>query len=180
MNDLKWEDYIQFINEPKHLVNPIRDIRLFDSSFLEFFSSTPWYLIPIAYGPIIVMLLSWALEINSLPTLVFGFLIGILAWTLGEYTLHRFLFHSEDYWLPHIPKVMAFHFLLHGIHHAFPMDRYRLVFPPAAGYPIIYVFIVIPMQKLLPFEYQYAAIAGMLTAYIGYDLIHYFVHHSTP
>ncbi len=180
MNDLKWEDYIQFINEPKHLVNPIRDIKLFDTYIIEIFSSTPWYLIPIAYGPIIMMLLIWATEIISINAIIIAFLGGVLMWTFGEYTLHRFLFHAEDYWLPNIPKIMAFHFLIHGIHHAFPMDRYRLVFPPAAGYVIIYFCIVKPMQAFIPFEYQYAAIAGMLSAYIGYDLIHYYIHHSTP
>jgi 4-hydroxysphinganine ceramide fatty acyl 2-hydroxylase len=49
-----------------------------------------------------------------------------------EYFLHRFLFHSEDKWLPgskgNFPIVA--HFMFHGIHHAFPMDKLRLVFPP--------------------------------------------------
>jgi len=39
-----------FINEPKHLVNPYRDIILFDNPFLELFTRTPWYFIPFAYA----------------------------------------------------------------------------------------------------------------------------------
>ena len=31
LKDLTWDTYLQFINEPKHLVNPVRDIRLFDN-----------------------------------------------------------------------------------------------------------------------------------------------------
>ena len=49
--NLTWDEYVQFINEPKHLVNPVRDIKLFDNPFLEIFTSTPWYLIPICYFP---------------------------------------------------------------------------------------------------------------------------------
>jgi hypothetical protein len=56
MEDLNWDNYIQFINEPKHLVNPVRGIRIFDSQFLEIVTSTPWYLIPIAYFPPIAYL----------------------------------------------------------------------------------------------------------------------------
>jgi len=51
--NLTWDDYIQFINEPKHLVNPVRDIILFDNSFFEFFTMTPWYAIPLAWFPLI-------------------------------------------------------------------------------------------------------------------------------
>lgn len=48
------DEYIQFINEPKHLVNPIRSLKIFDTEFLEFFSKTPWYAIPIGWTPYIL------------------------------------------------------------------------------------------------------------------------------
>lgn len=51
--NLTWDDYIQFINEPKHMVNPVRDIILFDNKFFEFFSMTPWYGILLAWIPLI-------------------------------------------------------------------------------------------------------------------------------
>jgi hypothetical protein len=64
-----------------------------------------------------------------------------------EYGLHRFLFHIDE-WLPDRPLFLTLHFLLHGIHHYLPMDRFvlfartqlamlihvirlRLVMPPA-------------------------------------------------
>jgi len=53
MEDLNWDSYLQFINEPKHLVNPVREIRLFDNPILELGVCTPWYFIPIAYFPVI-------------------------------------------------------------------------------------------------------------------------------
>ena len=48
----EFDDYYQFINEPKHLVNPVRDVRMFDTQFFEMFSKTPVYYIPIAFSPL--------------------------------------------------------------------------------------------------------------------------------
>ena len=48
---------------------------------------------------------------------------GLLVWTLAEYLIHRFLFHGEDTWMKYFffnKYVYTFHFLVHGIHHAFP------------------------------------------------------------
>jgi 4-hydroxysphinganine ceramide fatty acyl 2-hydroxylase len=104
----------------------------------------------------------------------------VLWWTLAEYYLHRFFFHSEDYWLPNIPRIFAYHFMLHGIHHAFPMDRMRLVFPPLPGYVVHYVFIIIPMSWVIPENILYGMVAGELIGYVLYDMIHYYIHHATP
>jgi 4-hydroxysphinganine ceramide fatty acyl 2-hydroxylase len=105
---------------------------------------------------------------------------GVICWTLAEYLLHRFLFHGEEYWLPNNPKVLAHHFLIHGIHHAFPMDRHRLVFPVLPGYLIMYGIILTPIRNFMDSEYQGATIAGIIGGYVIYDLIHYFLHHSSP
>jgi len=52
-----------------------------------------------------------------------SFVFGNFVWTLLEYGFHRFLFHV-DYYLPDHPKFLMIHFLLHGIHHYMPMDKY--------------------------------------------------------
>ena len=54
---------------------------------------------------------------------VLCFVFGNFMWTLLEYGFHRFLFHV-DYYLPDHPKFLMIHFLLHGIHHYMPMDKY--------------------------------------------------------
>ena len=168
---------MQFINEPKHLINPIRDIILFENPFFELFTKTPWWLIPIAYAPPIAYFLSLS-DLSSYPITLVYFLIGVLLWTLGEYLLHRFLFHSEDYWLPNHPLVLANHFMLHGIHHAFPQDRYRLVYPPLPGYFLLGFFIVLPIRSSFSEQYSGTVVAGALFMYICYDMIHYYMHHS--
>eukprot|EP00347_Sterkiella_histriomuscorum_P018373 403345748 len=177
--NLSWDDYITFINEPKHLVNPIRDVKLFENQFFELFTMTPWYFIPIAW---FVPLVYHTFFENPQPlafTLAMVF-AGIFAWTFTEYILHRFFFHSEDYWLPNHPMVLAHHFMLHGIHHAFPMDRYRLVFPVLPGYLIMYGIIFSVTKALVPDLYRSQLQGGIILGYILYDLIHYFLHHSSP
>ena len=58
------------------------------------------------------------------------------------------------------------------------MDRWRLVFPPAASAPIIYAAglafdAVAPTQWLALF-----AFAGCLLGYVAYDCSHYAMHHA--
>lgn len=137
-------------------------------------------MIPITYFPIIAYVISLGAKDLSLMSSIFYFSLGVLWWTFSEYYLHRFLFHSEETWLPNNPKVLALHFLFHGQHHAFPMDRLRLVFPPVAGFLVHYFFIVVPMSYLIPKPYLYLVVAGELFGYVLYDLIHYYIHHATP
>lgn len=138
----KFEDYVQWINEPKHIVNPIRDVKLFGNPFLEAITMSPWYLIPIFYTAQILALLHFKGSYElSYFTKVCCLIYGFISWTFLEYSIHRFFFHGEEVWminLPHHRSVFCFHFLIHGIHHAFPQDRYRLVFPPVPGAIIIF------------------------------------------
>ena len=116
-------DYLKWVHSPvdKHL-------KLFSTQFLEFFSKTPWYFIPIIWLPVILVLgfhsfsnlgrdvaqLQSALYLKCIVLFVlFGF--GFFIWTLVEYILHRFLFHltppgDSKFWI-------TMHFFLHGQHH---------------------------------------------------------------
>jgi len=94
---------------------------------------TPWWLILVVWAP--SMVYNYTLQGGSAELKLALFFIGVFFWTFAEYMLHRFLFHMEDqpYFLRH-SKFYALHFMVHGIHHAFPSDAYRLVFPPFLGY----------------------------------------------
>ena len=50
--NLNHDEYINFINDPKHLTNPNEEHRMFHYDFCEIFSRTPWYHILIFWGPI--------------------------------------------------------------------------------------------------------------------------------
>jgi 4-hydroxysphinganine ceramide fatty acyl 2-hydroxylase len=174
MKNIDYDEYVNWINEPKHLINPVRDVIMFDTPLVEYFSKTPWYRVPVLY----VTMTLWELYTSQVSVLmtIQLFLAGIFIWTWWEYVLHRFAFHAEDKWLPRTNQGIAFHFTFHGIHHAFPMDKYRLVFPIHASPPFFVLFAWVYAQ-LMPAEWVNPVLAGTAIGYLSYDMIHYFTHH---
>ena len=142
------------------------------------FTKTPWYGVPIAYAPLLLHnFINWD---DNLLWSTFLMIFGVFCWSLSEYLLHRFLFHCEDYWLPKWDKICPFHFLLHGIHHCYPQDRLRLVFPILPGYIILNCLLSPLLAAIFPKEWYYEINFGVIFGYILYDEIHYFLHHSQP
>ncbi len=120
---LRLKEYLEFIHDPKHMINPPEAI-MFETPALEFFTKTPWYVILIVWVPLIIYNLFYAYhEMNyNVPVILSFYLLGIFIWTFCEYFLHRFFFHYDEK-LPDNSVVILIHFLFHGIHHAFPMDK---------------------------------------------------------
>lgn len=113
--------YLEQVHIPRHLPHPAR---IFGSPYLEVFTKTPWYVIPIFWLPIIAFNVYRSLEAGQSPDTVATYFVGgMFLWTLAEYVIHRFLFHLDDL-LPDSTAWLTAHFLLHGIHHYIPMDRY--------------------------------------------------------
>jgi len=178
------KDYIEFINEPKHLINPIREARLMNNDFLEANTKTEWYMIPLFFTPQVIYMLyaTYMCQEATLLMTVAMFALGVIETSFFEYWIHRFIFHGEDYWLINDSRLIAFHFLIHGIHHAFPQDRRRLVLPPTLGMVFLFVLGVYPAFYIygLPTHLALPLIAGNYMGYVKYDCIHYFFHHSSP
>jgi 4-hydroxysphinganine ceramide fatty acyl 2-hydroxylase len=82
-------------------------------------------------------------------------------------------------YLPDNRVALTLHFLLHGIHHYLPMDKYRLVMPPT-----LFVVLAAPFWKVAHtiifwnWSAAVAAYCGGVFGYICYDLTHYFLHHE--
>jgi dihydroceramide fatty acyl 2-hydroxylase len=105
--------------------------------------------------------------------LAWRFLLGFAFWYLFEYCMHRFLFHKKftSY------TGVTFHFLAHGIHHKYPNDPLRLVFPlvPAV---IVTAILVSAFRMFLPWSEVFAIAGGVMVGYMQYDCTHYFIHHG--
>ncbi|KAI9264196.1 hypothetical protein BDA99DRAFT_546901 [Phascolomyces articulosus] len=150
----------------------------FSQPWLDVLSHTPWYVVPMIWIPFVCYQLWRSVNSYNGSTMgaLEGFSGGVFFWTLLEYGLHRFVFHLDD-WLPDHPIALLFHFTLHGIHHHMPMDRLRLVMPPALaaviGFPIIR-----SMHILFHTSTAHAVVAGAYFGYICYDCIHYYLHHA--
>jgi sterol desaturase/sphingolipid hydroxylase (fatty acid hydroxylase superfamily) len=135
----------------------------------------PWQVAAI-WGPVTLYFSGRAFLDDALPAGIALLLLlaGVLAWTLLEYLLHRWLFHftprsgsegQED-----------FAFLLHGVHHDYPHDADRLVMPPAAT-AVFAVAVGYLLRALVGPHVFTPVFAGLMGGYLWYDLTHYALHH---
>jgi sterol desaturase/sphingolipid hydroxylase (fatty acid hydroxylase superfamily) len=156
-------------------------IRLFKSDFLEFFTHISPVAVLVVFLPLIGFLLWRAASVNSTAwwNVPLAFLIGLAVWPLVEYLLHRFVFHFK----PANPseRMQRFLFLMHGVHHAQPREKTRLVMPPVVSLPmaaLFYGLFWLVIGKLLGAPGYVDGIAGgFLFGYVLYDMTHYALHH---
>lgn len=173
-------------------------LRLMKSDICESFSQCPWYMVPMVWIPVVMLLLytsytslrdepcSFAVTFSedynlSIPITSYHlpllYIVGFLLWTLDEYVIHRWLFHlcpPSKY-----PVIVILHFLFHGQHHKAPMDKMRLVFPPLPAASLALLLYSV-YCLFMPYTMALAVFAGSISGYIVYDMIHYYLHHGTP
>jgi dihydroceramide fatty acyl 2-hydroxylase len=151
--------------------------RMFASDFVDFFSRTHPAIVPLMFLPASCSLFYYGIQhaevaLGASLALCVG---GFTVWTLTEYWLHRVFFH----WKPEFRGGERLHFLVHGVHHTWPKDKYRLVMPPAVSITLFFLFLGIFWMSLgdrlvWPFH------AGFVIGYMSYDLTHYYIHHYNP
>lgn len=179
------EFYLEQVHIPRHKKD---SARLMPYHFLEVFTLTPWYVVPMLWAPIALgffytSVTQFAEQVGGPSAYAWAavfatsaWVFGIVFWTFIEYLFHRYLFHMDEM-LPRHQFAYLMHFLLHGIHHFLPMDRMRLVMPP-----VMFAVLSFPMLLLahavLPTAVANGTIAGSYTMYIFYDTFHYAMHHT--
>ena len=157
-------------------------IRLFKSDFLEFFSHITPTAVAVVWTPVVVYFLfrAWqqVVEGVALWQVILAVGLGWFIWTFVEYTMHRFVFHYH----PRTERLKRMFFMVHGVHHAQPMCRTRLVMPPALSVPLaaaFYGLFYLVMVTFLDMQaWLYPIFAGFIGGYLIYDLMHYSLHHS--
>ena len=94
------------------------------------------------------------------------FLIGAVLWTLAEYAIHRWLYHSVSYFI-----------VLHDEHHKSPTEYIGA--PPLIGLLFIFGVIFLPVAA---FSVMAAGglTAGLLAGYATYQLVHHADHFWRP
>lgn len=150
--------------------------RMFQSDFIDAFSRTHFVLVPLLYIPASSWLVYRSVAELGVDILVAAllFLGGTLAWTFTEYWLHRTFFH----WEPKTSWGPKMHFFVHGVHHDWPHDKYRLVMPPAVSITLFFVFMAVWVGLLGDFGWAFHG--GYVLGYMFYDLTHYYLHHGKP
>ncbi len=146
-------------------------VQLFKNPVLEYFThihpATPL----VVFIPAASYILYLASGTLSTPSLILYLFLGLVLWTLFEYSLHRWAFHYQ----PTSKLGKKMHFWVHGIHHDYPRDHTRLVMP---------LLVSVPLATMFYFVYSslfgmpgYALFAGFIYGYVCYDSIHYAAHH---
>jgi sterol desaturase/sphingolipid hydroxylase (fatty acid hydroxylase superfamily) len=156
-------------------------IRLFKSDFLEFFSHIHPAVVLAIWTPVAGYFLARAILTRpagmSAVYIPLAFAAGLFFWTFAEYVLHRFLFHFR----PRGPLQERISFLFHGVHHAQPMSKTRLVMPPAVSIPmaaVMYGLFHLVLAVVFGAAHLVApAFAGFIAGYLCYDMLHYSMHH---
>ena len=153
--------------------NKDETIRMFENDFLESLSrihyTAPLYI----FLPVIAYFFYKSITFSLAAYLILIFVvIGLVIWTLTEYTLHRFFFH--------FPAKSEFgkkiHFTFHGVHHDYPMDSKRLVMVPTISIPLAIIFYFL-FVAIFGEVYVAPLFVGFIAGYLFYDLTHYAIHH---
>jgi dihydroceramide fatty acyl 2-hydroxylase len=149
--------------------------RMFESDLLDKLSRVHPAVPPILFIPAILFFLIDGIVQGSGALTPVWLVGGYMVWTLTEYWLHRIVFHFE----PEKGIGARLHWIIHGVHHDHPNDPMRLVMPPSVSIPLATLFVwafyaILGSPAFLPFS------AAFLAGYLGYDMLHYHVHHHRP
>lgn len=88
------EFYLEQVHKPRHYRGG--ESAPFFGNFLEPFSKTPWWVVPLVWVPAVSYGMWLAKAGLGYPLWILSFCWGLFMWTLIEYTLHRCLFHLDE------------------------------------------------------------------------------------
>lgn len=100
--------------------------------------------------------------------------VGVIAFTLFEYLMHRFLYHM----IPTSRVKGKIQYNIHGVHHEFPNDKSRMAMPPIVIF--VFGFVLLYAFRFLMGDVTYAFTPGFMIGYAGYLTVHYIVHAFQP
>ncbi len=150
--------------------------QLFENSFLERLTRTH-ILVPISiFATFAIALVCYGAVFRELTLLSIAipFFLGILAFTLVEYVVHRYIFHM----LPDTPAKADIQYKFHGVHHEYPKDKDRLAMPPILSATIM--CLLFGLFYLFMGNYAFGFTAGFGLGYASYLGVHYVVHAFPP
>lgn len=100
--------------------------------------------------------------------------VGLQFFTLVEYLVHRFLYHSDD----NYAENRGWQYLVHGIHHVHPKEHGLLALPIPLALAVNGLLFF--LFWLLLKNYAYFIFPGFLMGYATQLFIHYRIHTRKP
>ncbi len=118
--------------------------------------------------PAVILILS-ALALRAAPDVEWWrcaslLVVGVIAWTLAEYCLHRFVLH-------HVARIRD----LHEAHHRDPQALIGL--PTVVGAPVSFILLFAPLWWIGGVALACSLTAGFLLGYAWYLVVHHLLHH---
>ncbi len=155
--------------------------RIFKNQYLEYLTKTHPLVIWGLYVPIIGFMLYYSYTRLSIGVwgMVLLFLGGMIAWSLFEYFIHRYVFH----YVAESERAMRIVYVIHGNHHEYPRDRERLFMPPVPSLIVSSTLFSISYSVSWLFGAPGSAFAffpGFLLGYLTYGSMHYAIHAWNP
>jgi len=162
--------------EPKAKPSNTGTKKLFNNPFLELLSRTHISVTIVLYTVFPIALFYYGFTHNyiTLTSSIVLFFAGVIAFTLTEYVMHRYLFHIE----PSSPGRAKFAKIVHGAHHEFPKDKDRISMPPVPSILLATFFFL--LFRILLGTYVFGFLPGFFIGYLLYSSIHYAVHAYQP
>lgn len=159
---------------PGHL-KPKKELkgRLYKSDFMERITRTPIW-IPQLMWLSISGFFFWYSYTNtslSIDSILLLGAAGFITWTLMEYLVHRFLYHTET----NSDMFLKIQYNGHGIHHQHPKDPDRLAMPPLPGLVLASLFFAV-FWTILGTPFIDAFFPGFILGYLCYITMHYYQH----
>ena len=156
-------------------------IRLFPSDTLEFFTHVHPAIVPAVWVPVAALFLARGTSLAQASGHAYSvfpaFCLGVILWSFTEYVLHRFIFHFT----PRTPLGKRISFLMHGVHHAQPRVKTRLVMPLMVSVPLaclFYLLFSVVVSSFMGAQHLVGSLfSGFVIGYVCYDLTHYALHH---
>ena len=154
--------------------------QIFKNPVLEILTKAPPQVSALTYLIVIagLILMSWNLgKIDQPGNAILWFFGAFVFWTFFEYFAHRYFFHLDHYF-PNSKLAARLSYIFHGIHHDYPKDKQRLAMPPVLS--VVIGTILLLIFELVLDKYSFSTLAGFMTGYAFYLLVHYSVHIFRP
>ena len=159
---------------PPHLAPQRGELIMFENSrLLERLSRIRPGTVLAVFLPIVAISFYFSIDSGKTILETSGLVLaGVVFWTFFEYIFHRFVFHFD----PNGPFQTRLQFVIHGVHHQYPHDKDRLVMPVTVSIPLAFLFLL--LFQLLLGGSAWGFFTGFVAGYVGYDMMHYAVHHA--
>jgi sterol desaturase/sphingolipid hydroxylase (fatty acid hydroxylase superfamily) len=172
------EDFLAFkngeIKMPRHLKPQKKEYggRLFKNDFMEKFTRTPIWIPQIMFIVLSVLVLRYGYINTNTPLITTFFIMfaGFISWSLAEYLVHRFLYHTET----NSDTLTRIQHNGHSIHHLYPKDPTRLAMPPLPA--IVLSSLFFGLFWLIMGKFSFFFWPGFMWGYLAYITFHFAQH----